>query len=73
MGHLGLFLIRVVVWSTDRLARKRQRFADSLMSSVARLGLAAVTVIGSIVDWLTLPTPRQDRDRFRIDRAPLTR
>jgi hypothetical protein len=73
MGHLGLFLIRVVVWSTDRLSRKRERPGDYLMSSAARLALAAVTIIGSVVDWLTLRTSRPDHDRFRIDRAAVTR
>jgi hypothetical protein len=73
MGELGLFLIRVVVWSTDRLSRKRQRPGDYLIRFAAQLGLIAVTVVGSVVDCLTLRTSRQDRDRFRIDRAPATR
>jgi hypothetical protein len=73
MGHLGLFLIRIVVWSTDRLSRKRQRPGDYPMSSAARLALAAVTIIGSVVDWLTLRTSPPDRDLFPIDRAPVIR
>jgi hypothetical protein len=73
MGRLGLFLIRVVVWSTDRLSRQRQGPGDYLMSWAARLGLAAVTVIGSLVDWLAPGTSRPNRDRLHIDRAPVAR
>jgi hypothetical protein len=73
MGRLGFFLIRVVVWATDRLSQKPERLRPYLVAGVAHAALAGVTAIGSTVDWLTLRTSRPDRDRLRIDRAPATR
>lgn len=59
MGRLGLFLIRVVLWATDRLSQKPERLRHYLTAGAAHAALAGVTTIGLVVDWL--------------DRAPVTR
>lgn len=73
MGRLGLFLIRIVVWATDRLLREPERLRDYVMAGAAHAVLAGVTAIGSVVDWLTLPPSRPSDDRLRINRASVTR
>ena len=73
MGRLGLFLIRVVVWATERLSQKPERLPHYLVAGAAHAALAGVTAIGSVVDRLTLRTWRSNGDRLHIDRAPVTR
>ncbi len=73
MGRLGFFLIRVVVWATELLSQKPERLRHYLAAGAAHAALAGVTAIGSVVDWLTLPTRRSNGDRLHIDRAPVTR
>jgi hypothetical protein len=69
MGRLGLFLIRIVVWATGRLSQRRQRPEDYLRAWAAQLALAGVTVIGSVVDWLTVPAVRHDHECLRTEAA----
>ncbi len=52
MGPLGLFLIRVVVWATEQLSRKRQRPGDYVVAGAAHLALGGVTFVGRVVDRL---------------------
>jgi hypothetical protein len=54
MDRLGLFLLRVVVWATDRLSHERRRPADYLIEWAAHAALGGVAIIGSVVDWATL-------------------
>jgi hypothetical protein len=71
MDRLGLFLVGVVVWATDRLAD--QRPAGYPIKWAAHAALAGVTVVGSVVDWLTLSPSRPKDDRRDVHRAPATR
>jgi hypothetical protein len=73
MGRLGLFLIRVVVWATDRLSQKPVRLQHYLTAGLAHAALAGVIAIGSTIDWLTLPASRPNDDRLCIDHAPRAR
>lgn len=73
MGRLGLFLIRVVVWGTDRLSQKPERLRHYLLAGAAHAALFSVTAIGSSVDWLTLRASHADGDSFRIHRVPVIR
>jgi hypothetical protein len=52
VGNLGLLLIGVVIWASDRLDRARQQPKDYLMAGAAYAGLAGVSVIGRVVDLL---------------------
>ena len=52
MARLGFFLIRIVVWASEQLARTRQRPADYLLAFGARAAVACVTVLGFVVDHL---------------------
>ena len=53
MARLGFFLIRIVIWASEQLARTRQRPSDYLLAGLAHAAVACVTVIGFVVDHLS--------------------
>jgi hypothetical protein len=58
MSRLGWFLIGVVIWASERLARPRTTALDYLLALLAHMVLAAVAVIGWVIDRLPLETSR---------------
>ena len=68
MGQLGLFLLRVVFWASNQLARARDRPRDYVLVFAAHLSLAGVSMIGKVID--ALPSIRDSRHRARASHEP---
>jgi len=52
MVRLGLFLIGVVVWSTEQIWQSSQGRRHYVRAGAARLALAGVSLVGALVDGI---------------------
>ena len=63
MARLGFVLLHVVFWASNQHSRARVRPSDYVLAFAAHVSLAAVSVIGKVID--ALPPKSDYRHRVR--------